>query len=345
MPTYRLNPLLDRRWGEFVETHPLASVFHTPAWIEALTRTYGYKASVFTTSPPDVTLNAGIPVLAVRSWINGRRLVSMPFSDHCEPLVQCQRELDILLSALAEAQEEELCRYIEVRPTSALLESQSSLAVSATFYLHKLDLRPTREELFDRFHKDSIQRKLRRAEREGLTIQQGTSRLLIDQFYSLMLRTRRRHQLPPQPRDWFYNLAACFADKLNIRIAFKDGRAVAAILTLRHRTTVVYKYGASDERFHSLGGMPFLFWEAIKEAKGSGAEVLDLGRSEPENAGLITFKERLGAVRYPLTYWRSGGGGPASQEALSLKLAKYFFRILPDGALTAVGKILYRHMG
>ena len=40
----------------------------------------------------------------------------------------------------------------------------------------------------------------------------------------------------------------------DIRVARKDGKAIAAIVTLRHRRDVVYKYGCSDEQYHYLGG-------------------------------------------------------------------------------------------
>jgi CelD/BcsL family acetyltransferase involved in cellulose biosynthesis len=345
MNAYLLNPLADGRWTRFAENHPAASVFHSTAWIDALTRTYGYEPRVFTTSCDAVDLSSGIPVLAVRSWITGRRLVSLPFSDHCEPLVQRPEQVDVLLDALMEAQRVERWRYVELRPASSLLESRGSLGRAATFYLHSLDLRPGLEEIFRRFHKDSIQRKIRRGQREGLTTRRGNSKELIDAFYALLLRTRRRHLLPPQPRNWFANLASCFGDTLQTRLACKDGRAVAGILTLRHRSTIFYKYGASDERFHALGGMPFLFWDVIEEAKGRNAETLDLGRSELDNSGLITFKERLGAARYPLSYWRIGGAAAASTRSLPVKIAKHVLRCLPDPILAAAGKVFYRHVG
>jgi len=44
----------------------------------------------------------------------------------------------------------------------------------------------------------------------------------------------------------------------DIRVARKDGKAIAAIVTLRHRSAVVYKYGCSDEQYHHLAGMPLL---------------------------------------------------------------------------------------
>src|SRR5262249_8581390 len=47
---YTLDPLGDRRWPAFVDERPDASVFHTPAWLDALRRTYGYAPVVYTTT-------------------------------------------------------------------------------------------------------------------------------------------------------------------------------------------------------------------------------------------------------------------------------------------------------
>src|SRR6185436_335791 len=120
----------------------------------------------------------------------------------------------------------------------------------------------------------------------------------------LLLLTRRRHHLPPQPVEWFRNLLECMGDRFMICLALKDDRPVAGIVLLRHRDTLVYKYGASDADVHNLGAMPFLFWNAIREAKAAGIRRLDLGRSDSDNAGLITFKDRLGADRSTLAYVR-----------------------------------------
>ena len=54
---------------------------------------------------------------------------------------------------------------------------------------------------------------------------------------------------------------------------------------------MVYTYGGSDAKFNNLGGTPMLFWRMIKEANDAGAEELNLGRSDLDNQGLITFKE------------------------------------------------------
>ena len=57
-------------------------------------------------------------------------------------------------------------------------------------------------------------------------------------------------------------------------------------------------------RITRLGGMPFLFWRLIQDARARGFAELDLGRSDVDQPGLIAFKDHLGATRSTLTYYR-----------------------------------------
>ena len=215
-----------------------------------------------------------------------------------------------------------------------------------TYYLHRVDLRPDLGALLRSLHKDSIQRKIRRAEREGLRYAVGRGEALLRALYHVLDLTRQRHGVPPQPRRWLQNLAECFGDRLSIRIAFKDERPAAGILTLQHGGRVVYKYGGSDARLHALGGMPFLFWKTIEEAKRRGAGELDLGRSDCDNLGLIAFKEHLAAERSGLIYWRSPAGAQAaSDDGWKAALARRAFAALPGSLRRAAGRLLYPHVG
>lgn len=342
---HTVNPLSDSRWDELVADHPSASVFHQKGWLQALARTYGYEPYVLTTSS-DGTLQNGIAVCRVSSWITGTRLVSLPFSDHCEPLLDDLHGLSEFTNALRTECDHQRWRYVELRPLSGIQDAGHGLQPSCSYWFHELDIRPELAKLFRGIHKDAFQRKIRRAEREGLSYEAGRSEQLLEEFYKLLLITRKRHQLPPQPRAWFRNLVECMSDKVQIRVARKNGAPIAAMLTLRHRSSVVYKYGCSDETFHSLGGMPFLFWRLIEESKASGAQQIDFGRSDLHNEGLITFKDRLGASRKRLTYYRHAR--TASQGAATLqdsRTVQQFFSLLPEVIASAAGRVLYRHMG
>lgn len=329
-----------------MQRHPNASVFHAPEWLEALRRTYGYEPLALTTSAPGEDLRNGLVFCRVQTWLTGRRLVSLPFSDHCEPLVESEEELQCLLSALRCELNASKSKYVEIRPVTPPAGVPRDLEEAGSFCLHRLDLRPSLEELFRGFHKSCVQRKIRRAEREALAYEEGPSEPLLPRFYQLLVLTRRRQQLPPQPLAWFRNLIACMGDKLKIRLASKDGHPVASILTLRYKGTLVYKYGCSDKRFNNLGGMHLLLWKAIQEAKNGGLLEFDMGRSDWDNPGLIVFKGRWGAarsllayLRYPATHSQGGTAG------LRVRIARQILALAPDGLLTTAGSGLYRHLG
>ena len=346
MKIHVLDPLMDSRWDDFVAAHPKASVFHDRGWLEALARTYGYELYALTSAPFGQPLENGIVVCRVSSWITGARLVSLPFSDHCEPLLNERDEAEEFIHWMQDACDLQKWKYVEIRPLSAPYRAGNGLQPSQSYWFHELDLTPAAGHIFENMHKSSIQRKIHRAERECLSCEVGRSEQLMDEFYGLLLKTRRRHRLLPQPRMWFRNLLECMRDKLQIRIARKNGAPVAALLTLRHEATVVYKYGCSDEKFHQLGGMPFLFWRLIEESKASGVEKIDLGRTDLDNEGLITFKDRLGANKKLLTYYRYAK--TKKQRAMSIsdsQALRQFFAFLPKTVCSAAGRILYRHLG
>jgi CelD/BcsL family acetyltransferase involved in cellulose biosynthesis len=276
-------------------------------------------------------------------------MVSLPFSDHCEPLVDSLEDRELLLAASAEALHQEKLRYLEVRPTRPLPDTVGRWHTADIYVFHELNLRPDLNTLFANFHKSSTQRKIHRAEREQLNYETGRSPGLFDAFWRLLLITRRRHGLPPQPDSWFRNLIDIFGGALQIRVTFKDNRPVAAILTLRHKDTLTYKYGCSDAAFNNLGGTHLLFWRTIQEAKREGLRLFDLGRTDPANSGLITFKDRWGSVHSTLAYSRLSAQ-PTAQESRSSgtgwarQIAKSVVPHLPDRLLRMAGSLLYRHI-
>jgi lipid II:glycine glycyltransferase (peptidoglycan interpeptide bridge formation enzyme) len=240
-------------------------------------------------------------------------------------------------------------KFAEVRPVSIEWPDASGWRQEAQYCFHAIDLRPDLQEVQSRLHKDHIQRKIRRAEREHIVVDQGQSELLLKQFYELMMVTRRRHGVPPQPLSWFRNLISSFGSKLTIYVASAGGRPVASILTLRHQRTLVYKYGCSDERYHNMGGTPRLFWQAIQDAKSYELLELDLGRSDEDNEGLVRFKDHLGGTKRIIKYWRFSDkpGAPSRGGSSILKsgLAQTVLAHLPDPLFRLAGAMLYRHAG
>ena len=137
MSVYTFDPLDDGRWGEFVTRHPAASIFHTPGWLKALHQTYGYEPIVYTTSPPEAPLGNGVLLCRVRSWLTGRRLVSVPFADHCEPLVTVSEDRAAILASMCAAAGG--WKYLELRPRDSSPWEDLGLAATISFAFHALD--------------------------------------------------------------------------------------------------------------------------------------------------------------------------------------------------------------
>jgi hypothetical protein len=357
---YWIDPLSDPRWAQ-LEHHPQASLFHTTSWVKALHRTYRYRPVALTSCPPDAELTDGIPLCEVRSWISGSRLVSLPFSDHCQPLLNAPSDLPNFISCLKEQRTQLGWSYIELRPIAIsrtlaegqmrsreynhTSESASTLKIYREYNFHELNLQPSLRTIFDGFHKSCIQRKIQRAQRESLEYEVGRSDSNLESFYELLLLTRRRHRLPPQPPLWFRNLRDLFGERLTIRVASTNGRPIGGILTLRHNKTSYYKYGCSNSMYHHLGAMPMLFWRAIEEEKYQGAERFDLGRSDLENRGLSVFKLHLGATCFQMSYFRLGSRNPDLSAGSSAYLVRKVFGRMPGRLAQFAGSLLYRHMG
>lgn len=345
MAVFEVDPLRDGRWKHFVDNHPRSSVFHTWEWLQALNRTYGYEPLALSSCSPDFGLTDAVVFCRIRSVLTGNRFVSLPFSDHCEPLTGSLCGTECLIAPLREAVDRAQWRYIEMRTAAASPEMPKFLNLKTTYFLHRVNLKPSQEELFNGFHKDCVQRKIKRAMREGLRYEEGRSEMHLREFYRLMVMTRRRQSLPPQPFEWFRALAASFGKNLKIRFAYKEAVAVASILTLSHRKTVTYKYACSDARFHNLGGIPFILWNTIRESKMDGLEELDMGRSNADHAGLIAFKERWGANRSLLTYWRYPAAPQRTRFRWSKRIMRNIVPVIPDKPLVIAGSLLYRHVG
>lgn len=341
MTLHEIDPLRDRRWRDLTQRCERSSLFHTTEWLEALRRTYGYQPVAFTNAGPGEPISNALLFCRVNSWLTGKRLVALPFSDHCEPLVESPSMLAALLESL-KPMVGPRCRYIEVRPLHMPVNVEG-FSPSADYIAHAIDLRPDLGVIEDGLHKNHARRAIRKALRSGVDVEVGRSRELLADFYTLHEMTRRRHSAPIQPYRWFQNLLDCLKDRLTIYMARLGRQPAATILTARHKTTLMFKYGCLDPAYNRLGGTPHLFWRAIEDAKQEGLVLFDLGRSDTDNPGLIAFKDHLGATRTPLTYYRHP---PHQEEQQWLpRLASTVYAKTPSRLQTVLSSRLYKHFG
>jgi hypothetical protein len=344
-----LDPLTDPRWRDLVLRDARATAFHTPEWLEALRRTYGFVPVVYTTEAAHQELRSAIPFCTVASWLTGRRLVSLPFSDHCEPLVDGPKPFGEILDHLTVDARRNGWRYVQLRPLGDAAIDRGGFEHGETSYHHTLDLRPAPDELFQRIKKDN-QTAIRKAERSALRHVVGRDEAFVRAYFGLHVMTRSTQGVPPQPLSWFQNLVRCLGDMIDVDLLVDDDTPIAGMVTILFRDQLICKYTASDRRRDHAGLAKSLLWRSILRAKERGATSLDWGRCEPQHAGLAEYKERFGARRSALSYLRFPGSPaprPSADRSRSTWMAgaaKSVIPRLPPAILTMAGRVAYRHV-
>ena len=81
-----INPLETDNWDDLLLSNENSSIFHSVGWARVLHESYGYRPLYFAQINKN-KFKTLIPIMEVNSFITGRRGVSLPFSDVCNPIV------------------------------------------------------------------------------------------------------------------------------------------------------------------------------------------------------------------------------------------------------------------
>jgi CelD/BcsL family acetyltransferase involved in cellulose biosynthesis len=336
-----LDPLHDPRWARLAERAPQASVFHHPAWMGLVSAQYGYRLAAPAVLDAGGEAVAGVPVALIASRLTGRRIVALPFSDVCPPLVTGRAPADARARLAAAL----LALGREHRATVEVRGDLAELAPPVTrFHQHVVDLGPGVEGV-ERGYTPAVRRNVRTAHRLGVDVRREDGPAALEAFYALHVQTRRRLGVPTQPKRFVRGLGALLDRDLGfVSVARLDGRPVAAAVFLHAAGTLTYKFGASDRSFQHVRPTNALFADAIRWACGRGLRELDLGRTDLGHEGLRAFKRSWGAAETPLAYTYAGEP-PGRGRSRAQRLAAPVIRRGPALVGRAVGEVLYRHAG
>jgi len=336
-----LNPSGQKDWNEVLCRTPGSSFCHTTNWVEVLRKSYNYEPFYFTIRGQGA-MKGLLPVMEVDSRLSGKRGVSVPFTDYCEPIATDVAQFRELFAAALALGKERGWRYLELRGGEDFFNKTEP---SEWHYAHTLDLGNTGTESFS----DSTRRNIRKAEKQNFEVTISASPDALQAFCRLNALTRRSHGLPPQPRRFFQ----CVQEHILLKnmgfvvLASLRGREIAANVYFTFADQILYKYGASDRSLQHLRASNLVMWEAIRWGRDHGYRNLCLGRTEPGNDGLRHFKMGWGAQERVIRYYRYDLGNNIFTKSPHIVRPshKRIFGKLPLPILNLLGRILYRHMG
>jgi len=284
-------------------------------------------------------------MMEINSFLTGKRGVSLPFTDYCDPIIDGNLQFDHLLNEIIFYGKTNGWKYLEVRSKDSLLPSTS---LSITYIGHTLNLTDKEDRIFSNF-KDTTRRNIKKAIKEGVEIKIENTFESLKDFYKLNCLTRKRHGLPPQPFKFFKKIFEHIIsnDMGLIILAIYNRRPIAGAIYFHFGDQAIYKYGASDLKFQHLRPNNLVMWEAIKCYAQKGYKKLCLGRTEPENQGLIQFKSGWGAEEQRINYYRYSFRkelfAPINSKVIGFH--NKIFRNLPIPFLIQFGRFFYKYTG
>jgi hypothetical protein len=338
-----INPVDVNKWDELILNYPEYSFFHTSTWTKLLQVTYKFKPHYLMAKESGI-VKAVLPLMEVNSIFTGRRAISLPFSDFCEPLVSRGVSLKRIHHKVIEYCKEKRFNFLELRDSEVHLDHT---IITPAGYQHNLDLLSSEEKLFKNFS-DNTRRNIRKAIRSQISFEICNSPSALEDFYNMNCDTRRRHGLPPQPLKFFRNLYDFVLTKNKgfISISKYNGKSIAGAVFLLIGQKALYKYGASLFEYQNLRPNNMLIWESIKYLKDQGFSELNFGRTELENIGLRRFKIGWGSKEKILNYYRYELGKTRNNNSSAKVFSQgsMLLKNFPIVLLKLIGRIAYKHI-
>jgi len=328
-----------------------SSVFHNQAWINLITRLYGYRLIPLTVTNSVGQITGLLPLCYLPSSFRGSRLVALPFSDHCPLLAEDEDSVKNLIDQAVWLAQQNQVRYLELRTgVNDILKGRSDFVESNLYVNWITSLDTDLDIIWSRLLR-SVRNKIRKSRRLGVRIRFAERREDMNDYYRLHVRTRsKKHGMPAQPQAFFLELWDTFAASGNLQLMLADyeGTPIAGSILMTSGTTASFLYGASDARFLHLAPNNLLTWEAISWYCKNGYQTLSHGRTARANKGLMQFKKGWAAIEEPLPYYYYpciAGLASTSETSWRYHLLTSCWKRLPLQVARPLGGYIYKHLG
>ncbi len=323
----RVDPLTDPRWNDLIDKYQ-AGLFHSPLWINVLRQTYDMDVIANILTDDDGSPLAGMHFCEI-SDIRGDRVVSLPFSDYCDPLVTTENQWATLREPLLDSDSPVNVRCL--RNDIPLHDEAFEQPKRARW--HGIDLTESLDDQWSRID-SSARRAIRKAEKSGVAVRLADNEADVRSFFNLHLGIRKyKYRLLAQPYRFFQNIARIFSDAslFALMIAEVDGEVVGSVMYLGWGSTLYYKFSASSAQHLEFRPTDLLIWEGMKFARENGYRYLDLGLSDWDQDGLVRYKRKFATEEGTITFLHHAVERPVSRQDQDVpKLLGMFTELLTD---------------
>jgi len=338
------------RIAAFVDAHPDATAFHRPAWGEAVAQASGHRLVWLLAENRAGVLTGVLPGHAVHSALFGRALVSCGFAVDGGVLAEDAASAAALTAAFWQAAEQHGCTSAELRggpmPDAPgwQVRSDAHAGFAGPLVAEGADA--------DTRQLEAIPRKQRAEVRKGLTnpleVRVGNGPADRAAHYAVYAESVRNLGTPVFPRRLFDAVLDAFGADADILTVHAEGRAVASVLSLYHRGTVMPYWGGGVWDARRLRANELMYYALMNHARRRGAVRFDFGRSKVDS-GAYAFKKNWGFAPQPLAYAiRTADGQPprdVNPNSPRYRLQIALWRRLPLALANRLGPLIANGLG
>ena len=313
----RVDPA-EPRWDAYVRAHPRATLYQLGAWARVLRESYRFEPRYLGLEDEDGELHGVLPLLYKKGLVSDARARSLPVFPAGGPLADMRAQEIALVraardSALGDASvlavispadyEQELPEFLTDR-----LPPRWMLGVPADLDALRADWRKTSNNLF---------RSLKKADKAGFALREGTSPGDLRRFYRLYLRTMRKHRtLPRSLRQLELSRDLLGPGEFRLFLVERDGELAAGGVFHVFGGTVELIYNGSDDAVLDLRPNHALYWKVISWAAEHGHRTFDFGEASPTTS-LGRFKSQWAEPVPNYRYTWRASGGPSRAESMA----------------------------
>ncbi|MBK9119085.1 MAG: GNAT family N-acetyltransferase [Phycisphaerales bacterium] len=285
-------------WNALLATRPESTVFHTPAWSDAVATAFGHR-SLHLGALRDGTLVGVLPLMEVRSLLAGCLHISVPYATYGGVVaVDAEARRALALAAAASAVTAG-AQMLELRSAESDI-SDFELFPGYVGFLRTLPDDPADVPAFIPKRPRAAARHAR--ERDGVTITHIPEHARL--VWELYTRSMRRLASLSYPWRFFAALRTRLAESCWVSVAWRGRRPLCGAISLVHGDTVTPYIMGADERVRADGAANLLYLSLMERAVRAGLRGFDFGRSRADNAGAVGFKKNQGFEPQPLGYQR-----------------------------------------
>ena len=329
----------------YVRAHAQATPFHLSGWSRAVARGCG-QANQYLVAEIAGAIVGVLPLTVVHSPLFGRALVSSAFAVGGGALADDDNVANALIAEAVAMTERLTCPTVELR--GGMMVAGTDWHHDETTYLGFVrDLAADDEaELLAIPRKQRAE--VRRALGFELTVETGCAEKDRAAHYRVYSESVRNLGTPVFPRALFDAVLNEFEGDADILTVRHDGSAIASVLNLYWRGTVMPYWGGGTAAARGWRANDLMYYALMNHARGRGCTRFDFGRSKV-GTGPAAFKRNWGFEGEPLAYAKFAANGEAPRDINPLnpkyRLQVALWQKLPLSIANRIGPMIARGLG